>query len=184
MTTQNKNQTWNPEYVRVAERIQEFFQKYPAGIIEPTFMNRETFKEDGFIIVETKVWRDQTDGRATVGNGWCTFPGLTNFTRNSELMNAETTSVGRALAMLGLLVNRGMASLEEVNMANQNENAPTQTQVPPEVQEVPDEYWCSEHNQAWIKRSHGGHSHVIEGTEDPVTGKSLWCNMPRHLATR
>ena len=42
------------------------------------------------------------------------IPGKTPYTRDSEVENAETSAVGRALAMMGFEVRKGVASRQEV----------------------------------------------------------------------
>jgi hypothetical protein len=42
------------------------------------------------------------------------IPGTTSFTRGSELENAETSAVGRAIANLGYAIDKSIASRDEV----------------------------------------------------------------------
>src|SRR5665811_1941916 len=54
------------------------------------------------------------DLRPGHGVEWEPFPGQTSFTKNSELMNAETAAWGRAILACGLPAKRGLASRQEV----------------------------------------------------------------------
>jgi hypothetical protein len=67
----------------------------------------------GFI-VRAEAFRDPDDDRPGVGTAWEPFPGRTPYTRHSELMNAETSAWGRALASLGYEVHNGSASANEM----------------------------------------------------------------------
>jgi hypothetical protein len=45
---------------------------------------------------------------------WEPFPGPTPYTKDSELMNAETAAWGRAIVAVGLAANKTIASRQEV----------------------------------------------------------------------
>lgn len=67
----------------------------------------------GFI-VRAEAYRGPDDECPGVGTAWEPFPGRTPYTRHSELMNAETSAWGRALASLGYEVHNGIASANEM----------------------------------------------------------------------
>jgi hypothetical protein len=50
---------------------------------------------------------------------WEPVPGKTPYTRGSELMVAETSAWGRALAAIGIATNKSVASAEEVRSARE-----------------------------------------------------------------
>lgn len=115
------------DYVDVPARIAEFREKYPEGSLQaalPEMYRIETirgFQADGkevtktFIVYAAAAYRTADDPRPGIGMAYEIFPGQTNFTRNSELQNAETSAWGRAIiAVLAADSKRGIASQEEV----------------------------------------------------------------------
>lgn len=101
-------------YVEVNERIAAFYERYPEGNLScgKWFMRKVGDVE--FVVYQAFAHRTPNDPKPAEGWAWEPFPGKTNFTRDSELMNAETSAWGRALAALGLEVKRSTASREEV----------------------------------------------------------------------
>ncbi|WP_306365489.1 hypothetical protein [Nocardia sp. CC227C] len=109
----------NGDYVEVAERIREFRQAHPDGALRPVDpavpYRIETLGDQTFIVVVAAAYRDANDQNPGIGMAWERFPGKTNFTRDSELMNAETSAWGRAIvAALAADTKRGVASADEV----------------------------------------------------------------------
>ncbi|MGH3094825.1 MAG: hypothetical protein ACRDMV_02350 [Streptosporangiales bacterium] len=117
------------QYVDVATRIAEFRQQYPDGSLQPLNTDRPFWIEtltgsdkDGkpaveqtFICYAAAAYRTPEDPRPGVGLAYEVFPGRTNFTRGSELQNAETSAWGRAIiAALAADSKAGVASEEEV----------------------------------------------------------------------
>lgn len=101
------------DYVEVHTRIEKFYERYPEGSLQSSWEVRE-IGEDVGIVVEARAYRTADDNRPGVGLAWEPYPGATSFTKQSELMNAETSAWGRALAALGFEVHRGIASGNEV----------------------------------------------------------------------
>src|SRR5690606_25803041 len=106
-------------YIDVAARIVEFRNRYPEGSLQPVDPANpyriETIGDRTFIVYTAAAYRHPDDKRPGIGVAWEPFPGLTPYTRNSELMNAETSAWGRAIiAVLAADAKRGIASLEEV----------------------------------------------------------------------
>lgn len=109
----------NSDYNEVATRIVEARKKYPDGILQPLDPAEpykiEVIGEKTFIVYAAAFYRTADDARPGVGIAWEPFPGLTNFTRNSELMNAETSAWGRALvAAFAADTKKGIATSLEV----------------------------------------------------------------------
>ena len=107
------------DYVDVATRIAEFRGKYPDGYLAPPDPARpyrvERIDDRVFIVVVAAAYREAGDSHPGVGMAWEPFPGRTPYTRDSELMNAETSAWGRAIIALGAADSRkGIASQEEV----------------------------------------------------------------------
>lgn len=102
------------KYVPVAERIVRFYADNPGGRIHTDPPRIVTVGERSFLEVRAFVWRDQDDPRPCVACAWEPYPGKTPYTRDSEMMNAETSAVGRALGLAGIAVNRSIASSDEI----------------------------------------------------------------------
>jgi hypothetical protein len=103
------------DYIEVSERIQKFYERYPDGSLQGSW---EWLDDSHTVIVyRAEAYRIADDVRPGVGYASEPYPGLSNFTRNSEIMNAETSAWGRAIASLGIAVHRGIASAQEVRAA-------------------------------------------------------------------
>ncbi|HWT22714.1 MAG TPA: hypothetical protein VN213_04340 [Solirubrobacteraceae bacterium] len=102
------------DYIDVAERLRQFYERYPDGRI--TRLDDPRVMEVGdktFIVYSAVAYRDPEDPRPCVGTAWEPFPGRTPYTRDSELMNAETAAWGRAIIAAGIPSKR-IASADEV----------------------------------------------------------------------
>lgn len=105
----------DPDYIEVPERIIEFYKQYPDGRITGTDMPYSiTIGEQEFVVFHARAYRTPDDPHPGDGWAWEPVPGTTPFTRNSELMNAQTAAIGRAIVGVGLLASRKIASAEEV----------------------------------------------------------------------
>lgn len=102
------------DYVDVSERIQKFYAANPDGRIEADPAVVQQLAERLFIGVVARVYRSPDDTQPCQGQAWEPFPGKTPYTRDSEAMNAETSAVGRALALAGIEVRRSIATRGEV----------------------------------------------------------------------
>ena len=77
-----------------------------------------------YVLVTARFYRTPDDLRPGVGKSWLMMPGLTPYTRGSELENAETSAWGRALvAALAADTKKSVASADEVQ-AKEEEQAP------------------------------------------------------------
>lgn len=113
----------NDDYIEVKDRIIAFYAQHPAGRITTEIVEATDVR----VTVKAYIYQNETDPLATTGHSWLTIPGSTNFTRGAELENAETSAVGRALALCGYEVKRSLASKDEIAM----KQAPyTQTSAP------------------------------------------------------
>jgi hypothetical protein len=102
------------DYVDVAERIREFYEKYPDGRLCAGSEPRVVLIGDRpFIWYHARAYRTPDD--QVPGDGYAAepVPGPTQFTRDSELMNAETAAWGRAIVALGFATKK-IASRQEV----------------------------------------------------------------------
>lgn len=115
------------DYIDVAERITnvrgEAIRQYPDGTFQPADLTRpysiETIGEQNFIVVVAAFYRTPEDSKPGIGMAYELVPGKTQFTKGSELQNAETSAWGRALvAALAADTKRGIASKQEVRGQN------------------------------------------------------------------
>lgn len=114
------------DYVDVATRIGIFRDQYPEGSLQPVDLAKpfwvQTVGDRQFVCYAAAAYRTPTDRRPGVGVAWEPFPGPTQFTRDSEVMNAETAAWGRAIVAVLAADTKKVASAEEVR--NRAEGAP------------------------------------------------------------
>ena len=115
------------DYVDVAERIREFKAKYPDGTLQAADpLEPFKLKDIGgktFVVYTAAAYRAPDDARPGIGVAWEPFPGTTPYTRDSELMNAETSAWGRAIVAVGIPTKK-IASAEEVRNRAELTDAP------------------------------------------------------------
>lgn len=103
------------DYVDVAERIEQFRQKFPQGSLRKVSMDFVNIAGKDWVVYTAAAYRNPEDPAPGIGTAWEPIPGLTPYTRNSEVMVAETSAWGRALiATLAVDAKRGVASYQEV----------------------------------------------------------------------
>ena len=111
-------------YVDVPSRFALALDKWPDLRVVESPPEVVTVGDQTFISVTMTVYRTPDDPIAARGCAWEIFPGKSSFTRGSEMMNASTSALGRAI---GLMMPFGkMASMEEVR----NRQPETRTQKP------------------------------------------------------
>jgi hypothetical protein len=99
-------------YVEVAQRIAEFAEHYPEGSLQSELLPSPI---EGGILMKAYAFRGPDDARPGIGHAWEPVPGKTPYTRDSEVMNAETSAWGRAIvAALAASTKRGVASADEI----------------------------------------------------------------------
>src|SRR5919112_3979989 len=99
-------------YVTVAERVAAFYHTYPQGRINTQIVQHDT--ESGFILMRAEIYRSTDDASPSATGHAFEVRSESYVNKTSYVENAETSSVGRALAMLGFEVKRGIASREEL----------------------------------------------------------------------
>lgn len=115
------------DYNTVPERMAEFFAKYPEGSLSDSECQYMQVDGRWLVIVKSKAFRTPDDPKPGVGHAQEFIPGTTQFTKDSELQNAETASWGRAIMAVGAADSKkGIASREEVR----NRTAPRLAAVP------------------------------------------------------
>jgi hypothetical protein len=103
------------DYIDVATRIVEFREKYPEGRLRQKEIQFLDFAGKSWVVFTAEAWRTPDDPAPAHGTAWEPVPGPTQFTRDSELQNAETAAWGRAMvAALAVDTRKGIASSEEV----------------------------------------------------------------------
>jgi hypothetical protein len=107
---------FNPdEYVTVAQRIEKFYAKYPTGRILTSVLEHNA--ETGFILIKAEVYREPDDALPAATGHAYELRSAGHVQQGSYVEVGETSAVGRALAMLGFEVRRGVASREEMEKA-------------------------------------------------------------------
>ena len=102
-------------YTTVHERIIQFYEKYPNGIISTHPAKVIEIGSALFISVVAEVTLDKNEPLTTIiAEAWEPYPGKTPYTKDSEQLNGATSSIGKALAQLGIGIRAGMASTDEV----------------------------------------------------------------------
>jgi len=86
-----------PNYNTVAERIAEFAAAFPGGSLRQKSIQFVKVGDADFVVYTAEAWRTPDDQAPGQGTAWERIPGLTNFTKNSEVQNAETSAWGRAI---------------------------------------------------------------------------------------
>ena len=104
-------------YVDVAQRITDFYDRYEDGRLTTVDFYPLTVGDRTFMVCHAKAYRSPDDPLPGDGVAWEPVPGPTQFTRDSELMNAQTAAWGRAIVALGFETKK-IASRQEVQARN------------------------------------------------------------------
>ena len=86
------------DYVEVADRIRAWYEAEKFGRILTEIIEHS----DSRVVVKASVYRGEEEVPAGTGHSFLAIPGSTPYTKGSELENAETSAVGRALVMAGI----------------------------------------------------------------------------------
>lgn len=140
-------------YIDVASRIVDFRTKHPDGSLQPADLTApykvETIGDQTYIVVVAAAYRSQEDVRPGIGMAYEQFPGKTQFTRGSELQNAETSAWGRAIvAALAADTHKGVASHEEVRNRQAERDEP-ESQEPTPADSMRDQILSYANAQQW-----------------------------------
>lgn len=108
------------DYIDVKQRIKLFIDKYPDGSLQFEFQGILDSNPD-MIWGIARAYRTANDERPGIGIACELAIGKTSFTRGSELMNLETSAWGRAIAALGIGLENGVATRQEVSAAQQRQ---------------------------------------------------------------
>ena len=106
-------------YVTVNERLRHALEKWPELRVQETAPVLVQAGDQLFIQVTTTVWRTPDDPLPAIASIWESYPGTTPYTRGSEQANASTSALGRCLGLMGVAIEAGMASKDEIVLAKQ-----------------------------------------------------------------
>jgi hypothetical protein len=149
---QQQRQKGNPmqDYVTVAERIEKFYEKYPDGRIN-TFIE-EHDPERGFILFRAEIFRHPDDAQPAASGHAYEYRDGGYVQKTSYIEVCETSAVGRALALCGFEVKRGIASREEMEKQQRHSTGqprPPASNVTPIKQEETKRNWHQEISALW-----------------------------------
>ena len=108
-------------YVEVADRLSEAFERWPEGSMQGEVVFCEN--PPGWL-ASAAFYRNPDDPRPGMGHAFEPVPGKTPYTRDSEAMNAETSAWGRALVAVGLKTKH-IASANDVRARTSSQGSPS-----------------------------------------------------------
>lgn len=125
----------DPNYNDVASRLGDLREKHPEASCQPAdparpFWFEKPDDDHVYLVYVAACYRTPDDPRPGIGMAWEPFPGTTPYTRNSELMVAETSAWGRAIvAALAADTKKGIASSDEIAARQGEPQAPAEARV-------------------------------------------------------
>ena len=99
-------------YITVHQRIALFYSKFADGRIITHIVEHDA--ERGFVIIRAEAYRHPDDAQPSATGHAYEYKDVGYVQKTSYLEVAETSAVGRALAMMGFEVTRGIASREDM----------------------------------------------------------------------
>ena len=104
------------DYIDVKTRVLMFHKRHPEGRLTFEFMGIMP-GNPSMIWGIAKAYRTPDDLTPVTGHAAELAEGKTSFTRGSELQNLETSAIGRAIGMMGIGIDKSMATLDEIEHA-------------------------------------------------------------------
>jgi len=156
-------------YVTVAERVAEFYARFPDGSIQFEFMgvmDGDPMKMWGV----ARAYRSADDPLPGIGTASEFIVGKSPYTNGSELQNLETACWGRACASLNIGTSKGLSSKEEV-IGSRERQAPGPAKPKEVMQEPPSE---AMETDPWLPPST-----MDEGINEPLVPLCLHGQMTR-----
>jgi hypothetical protein len=101
-------------YVPVNQRLLDALRRWPDLRVQETAFDIMRIDEQTFLVCEVTVWRTSDDPKPSIATAAEPFPGKTPYTRGSERMVGFTSALGRALGYMGIGIEAGLASQNEV----------------------------------------------------------------------
>ena len=102
------------DYVDVAERLRKFKEVYPNGSLQQVSLQFIEFGGKSWVVYTAAAYRTPDDIRPGHGTAWEAVPGTSNFKRDSETMNAETSAWGRAVVAVLASSAKRIATRNEI----------------------------------------------------------------------
>lgn len=99
-------------YVDVPTRLRLALEAFPD--LRITELPPTLVVDGQFVSVTVTVHRTPDDPVPVTATAWEPFPGKTPYTRDSEMMNASTSALGRALGFMGFGLGASIATSDEV----------------------------------------------------------------------
>ena len=119
------------DYIDVSTRLAEMRETYPELTLQQVKLEFVEVNGMSFVVYTAAAFRTPGDPCPGHGTAWEPIPGPTNFTRDSEVQNSETSAWGRALVAIGASTKSGIASAEEVeNRSGEAQGRQTATRGP------------------------------------------------------
>lgn len=121
------------DYKEVPQRIADLKAVHPDARLRPANPEKpfDIVNVDGktYIVYVAACYRDADDVLPGIGVAWEPFPGKTPYTKDSELMNAETSAWGRAIVATLRSESKSIASAEDVRnrQADQQHTEPAKS---------------------------------------------------------
>ncbi|MEK7855280.1 MAG: hypothetical protein AAB288_04255 [Acidobacteriota bacterium] len=106
-------------YVPVHERLAKFYRDNPDGRITTSIIDHD--REKGFVLIQANVYRTLLSDRPAATGHAFEERSVGYVNKTSYIENAETSAVGRALALMGYEIARGLASREEMDKVQRYE---------------------------------------------------------------
>ena len=104
---------FNPdEYITVHERIEKFYEKFPEGRILTSIVEHNA--ETGFVLMRAEVYRVPDDALPAATGHAYELRSAGHVQAGSYVEVCETSSVGRALALLGFYLPAERARLRRL----------------------------------------------------------------------
>jgi hypothetical protein len=113
-------------YIDVAERIKIAKEQFPDMSLQAEIWF-DNIDGQQLVICKAKFYRTPEDVRPGVGHASEPFPGKTPYTKGSEIMNAETSAWGRAIA--AVIPMQKVASANEVKLSKERQKAPQKVTI-------------------------------------------------------
>jgi len=123
------------DYIDVAQRLRDMRAIYPELTLQQIDLKFITFGGSDWVVYTAAAYRTFDDARPGIGTAWEPIPGKTPYTKDSEVMVAETSAWGRALVAIGADTKNGIASANEV-AARQAPTVKAPKATPKEVMEA------------------------------------------------
>ena len=122
MAAEKKAPAYLETYATVAERLAMFWMEHPLGQIHT---NPAEYPDDNIVRVRAIIfrWDEATNCFRLLSTGQAEEVREGYINANAATENCETSAVGRALAMAGYGINKGVASAEEIELAERRRRA-------------------------------------------------------------